>query len=268
MGIIYELTKELHDVDYDYSNPNEGDFISFLCFIELLGLYTDDRDDIIANYLVNSDDFLKLNFYQFEDVTDYIKPKIYLYDYYKDDDEPLFPTEDFLSDLSETCSIPRDYDDMYWKIEDILELDCIKKIKLDADTFYKYQNAIEDNHPIRIIEMQEEIDRLKLALHANPTDYSKIQTEYNQIKAELEQTKNKLLSIKQQNNSQELHPRTANNAGKIISALASELLKMDITKPNSKDSNGKIQQAIERQGNTLSKDVIAHWLKIAHEQSK
>lgn len=65
-----------------------------------------------------------------------------------------------------------------------------------------------------------------------------------------------------------LHPRTANNAAKIISALASELLKMDITQPYSKDVNGKIKAAIERQGNSISKDVIADWLKLAHEQSK
>lgn len=66
----------------------------------------------------------------------------------------------------------------------------------------------------------------------------------------------------------ELHARTANNAGKIISALASELLQLDITQPYSKESNGAIREAIERQGNNLSEDVIANWLKIAHEQSK
>lgn len=66
----------------------------------------------------------------------------------------------------------------------------------------------------------------------------------------------------------ELHVRTANNAGKIISALASELLQLDITQPYSKESNGAIREAIERQGNDLSEDVIANWLKIAHEQSK
>lgn len=66
----------------------------------------------------------------------------------------------------------------------------------------------------------------------------------------------------------ELHVRTANNAGKIISALASELLHLDITQPYSKESNGAIREAIERQGNSISEDVIAFWLKIAHEHSK
>lgn len=69
------------------------------------------------------------------------------------------------------------------------------------------------------------------------------------------------------NNDMELPTRTANNAGKIISALAVELLKMDITQPYGK-SNKDIAHAIERQGDTLSEDTIAHWLKIAHQVSQ
>ena len=64
-----------------------------------------------------------------------------------------------------------------------------------------------------------------------------------------------------------LHSRSANNASKIISALASELLDMDLTKPFSDETNGKIKAAIERQGNSVSKDVIADWLKLAHKNS-
>ena len=33
------------------------------------------------------------------------------------------------------------------------------------------------------------------------------------------------------------------------------------------NSNGRIQKAIEKQGNIISKDVIAYWLKLAHENS-
>ncbi len=70
-----------------------------------------------------------------------------------------------------------------------------------------------------------------------------------------------------QENAQPLHLRSANNASKIIAALASELLKMDITKPYANDSNGAIKSAIERQGNTLSKDIIGYWLELAHKNS-
>ncbi len=87
----------------------------------------------------------------------------------------------------------------------------------------------------------------------------------SQQNTQIEDLKNKLNSKK---STDELHPRTANNAAKIISALASELLKLDLTLPSSKESNGVIKAAIERQGNSLSVDAIANWLKLAHEQSK
>lgn len=87
----------------------------------------------------------------------------------------------------------------------------------------------------------------------------------SQQNTQIEDLKEKLNSKK---STDELHPRTANNAGKIISALASEISDLDITQPYSKDGNRVIKEAIERQGNDLSADVIANWLKIAHEQSK
>lgn len=90
-------------------------------------------------------------------------------------------------------------------------------------------------------------------------------THIEDLNTQIEDLKNKLNSKK---STDELHPRAANNAAKIISALASELLKLDITQNYAKESNGVIRAAIERQGNSLSKDVIAHWLEIAHEQSK
>ena len=64
-----------------------------------------------------------------------------------------------------------------------------------------------------------------------------------------------------------MHPRTANNASKIIAALTSELLNINLTQPYATNSNGIIQRAIEKQGNSMSKDVIAYWLKLAHENS-
>ncbi|WP_435337251.1 hypothetical protein [Acinetobacter sp. LH3_13] len=63
-----------------------------------------------------------------------------------------------------------------------------------------------------------------------------------------------------------LHPRTANNASKIISALC-ELNKLDITQPYG-DSNKEIMATLERLGTPLSKDVIGDWLKLAHENTK
>lgn len=64
-----------------------------------------------------------------------------------------------------------------------------------------------------------------------------------------------------------LAPRTANNASKIILAL-SELAKIDLSQPYSKDSNGKIAEVLERQGNSLSDDTIAQWLQKAYDIGK
>ena len=63
-----------------------------------------------------------------------------------------------------------------------------------------------------------------------------------------------------------LHPRTANNASKIISALC-ELNGLDITQPYG-NTNKKIMDVLERLGTPLSKDVIGDWLKLAHENTK
>ncbi|WP_147285855.1 hypothetical protein [Moraxella caviae] len=67
---------------------------------------------------------------------------------------------------------------------------------------------------------------------------------------------------------QPLHSRTANNAAKVIAAMA-ELLKMDITTPYGNESNGKILGAAEKLGLQISPETIAKWLKSANqEQSK
>lgn len=55
-----------------------------------------------------------------------------------------------------------------------------------------------------------------------------------------------------------LHPRTANNASKIISALC-ELNGLDITQPYG-NSNKEIMGVLDRLGTPLSKDVVGDWL--------
>lgn len=86
------------------------------------------------------------------------------------------------------------------------------------------------------------------------------------LESKLEQFKSEQTNMLADND-QLLHARTANNASKIIAALTSELLNMELTQPFANNSNGKIMTAIEKQGNTVSKDVIGYWLKLAHENS-
>lgn len=64
-----------------------------------------------------------------------------------------------------------------------------------------------------------------------------------------------------------LHTRTANNASKIILAMA-ELLQWDLSEPYGKDTNGKIREVLDKQGNELSKDTVALWLKQAYDIGK
>ena len=65
----------------------------------------------------------------------------------------------------------------------------------------------------------------------------------------------------------ELHPRTANNASKIILAMT-ELLQWDLSKPYADDTNDEIRKVLEKQGNELSKDTVGYWLKQAYDIGK
>lgn len=104
-----------------------------------------------------------------------------------------------------------------------------------------------------------EIVSLKAQLEQKTQEISKLQAEIDQLQA--------TATPATKSNDGELPTRTANNAGKIISALAVELLGLDITQHYG-EANEKIRTAIELQGNTLSDDTVAKWLKIAHEMSK
>lgn len=66
----------------------------------------------------------------------------------------------------------------------------------------------------------------------------------------------------------EMHPRSANTASKIIGALAIEMLGMDLSKPYSDDTNGKIKKSLDAMGVNVSTDTIAYWLKLAFDNTK
>lgn len=74
-------------------------------------------------------------------------------------------------------------------------------------------------------------------------------------------------TIDSQLDGKELPTRTANNASKIILAMA-ELLEWDLSKPFADETNGKIREILEKQGNVLSKDTVGQWLKQAYDIGK
>lgn len=89
---------------------------------------------------------------------------------------------------------------------------------------------------------------------------------------EIANLKNELIKVqdtikKLQGQTNELHPRTTNNAAKVIACLA-ELASIDYTKPNGQASNGRILEIADRLGIELSQKAIADWLKQAHEQAR
>lgn len=137
-------------------------------------------------------------------------------------------------------------------------------LKLEKTCELKFSSQ-DLNHLLHRIENINLTPKLANDLKEANRLISQQNTHIEDLNTQIEDLKKKLNSKK---STDKLHPRAANNAGKIISALASELLKLDITQPFSRESNGVIKAAIERQGNSLSDDAIADWLKIAHEQSK
>lgn len=120
------------------------------------------------------------------------------------------------------------------------------------------ENMVNDNMAMPISELDDEITNLKAQLEQKEQEIHELQAQIDQQQATATPATNP--------NDRELPTRTANNAGKIISALA-ELLKLDITHSYGK-ANKEIRTAIELQGNSLSDDAIATWLKIAHEVSR
>lgn len=292
MGIIYD-TMRRNSNEEEYIGPHEDyNLITFCDFIYLLELHTDDDSKMICDYLINKDKFLKLNIYT-HDMTNislgegfagFISHKYdtyYEYDGFKFNKELEYPTENFLEDiLSENST--RDYEDYYfWNIDDLLNLDCIADIGLNKSSFELCQLAMNGNARI-VLELIKQNKELMISLdelcaNAENNEISNLLTELEAKEVKIDKQEKRiqdlLLKIKDKkyqliaDNNQPLHPRTANNASKIIAALTSELLRMDLTQPFASDTNGKIREAIEKQGNTVSKDVIANWLKLSLENS-
>ncbi|MCL1623655.1 hypothetical protein M2R47_05300 [Moraxella sp. Tifton1] len=88
-----------------------------------------------------------------------------------------------------------------------------------------------------------------------------------QLQDELEQAKARIAELENQSGNKELPTRTANNASKIILAMA-ECLGWDLSKPFADETNGKIREILEKQGNVLSKDTVGKWLKQAYDIGK
>ncbi len=282
MGTIYEYMRKQEQGNLFLNTDEMRKFINFYDFINLLELHTDDSRPVIVSYLQKDNDFSKLDSYYeyikffdengneitqeylYEkadiDTLDSLSKKIeytFNHDTYGEDCSVSYPTKYFLDHLS-TRDIDDTFIEIFWNIEDILKLDCMSAIGLDMKAF-------KECHDILFVDAQK---ILKSVRNKRCFKNEQAETEEDQqFSSNTLITSGVKLKTKS-NKDAALHSRSANNASKIISALASELLGMDLTKPFSDETNGKIKAAIERQSNSVSKDVIADWLKLAHENSK
>lgn len=92
-------------------------------------------------------------------------------------------------------------------------------------------------------------------------------TETTALQNQLDQAHARIAELENQSGNKELPTRTANNASKIILAMA-ELLGWDLSKPFADETNGKIREILEKQRTPLSKDTVADWLKQAYDIGK
>lgn len=308
VGIIYEAMRKMEEKENEIFDDDEHEsYVLFFEFIIILALYGDDSEKMVAQYLISDDKFLKLDFYVYESFfSNAANPEIKYkedgsfsiednpemlemaskygfhkqeYNASRNERDPEYPTEHFLEQVLDD-HVEDIFNDKYWKIEDVLSLDCIVNLGLDTSAFEECYEALNSD-PSMILKYIRERKEFKERLIAeqvrnsrmqkiDPSTYdgalkslSKQDDKIKHLLSKIELLEQKAIS----SNDEPMHPRTANNASKIIAALTSELLNMDLTQPFASDSNGKIMKAIEKQGNTISKDVIADWLKLAHENS-
>ena len=309
MGIIYEAMRKIEEQsNRDFFDDDENEnYVLFYEFIIILTLYGNDSEKMVAEYLIRDDEFLKLDYYIYDSFfSKAANPKIPYnedgsfslheipnldelvskYGFHKqkynasnNEYDTEYPTEYFLEQVLDD-HVEDIFNDKHWKIEDLLSLDCIVNIGLDANAFEECYEALnsEPSTVLRYIKERKEFRerlieeqvRSRKSQNIDPNLYDMAVKELANKDSKIKDLLNKIESLEQQaisNNDQPMHPRTANNASKIIAALTSELLNMDLTQPFASNSNGKIMAAIEKQGNTVSKDVIADWLKLAHENS-
>ena len=106
MGIVYETIRKVENTEEDalilFCKDAEN-YISFTNFMELLEIYSEDTTELIAKYLMSDNQFLKLDFYMFDDALLADTPQRdvfyrYRYNCYEHSSHITYPTEDFLKD--------------------------------------------------------------------------------------------------------------------------------------------------------------------------
>lgn len=281
MGKIYDLLRELEiKENQEYGDDIFNVYIGFDDFIGFLENYCKDTREIISNYLLSIDGFLKLNVYYNKKSYNHNFQDFTQYSYNGDnltypDDEPIddfsYVTESYLlNELDVDSSV------LFWKIDEILSIKEIINLGIDREVFNNYAFYVDnDTHQKILQENKFLLKRIELLRQGSldmeikqmMLEIQALEKELEFIKSENTQLEKQLQNLGVSRNDEELHPRTANNASKIILAMA-ELLKWNLSKPYAKETNGKIIEILEKHSNKLSKDIVAYWIKQAYDIGK
>lgn len=164
MGILTDIKSDKQKKEYNRTLNNE--IICFVEFIDLLVFFTDDDLELVAKYLLDSDEFLKLDYYRLCYENGWADAAANKFDNLKDDEPPSYPTKDYLNDIiGYGCHIDNPYD-YGWHVNDILNVEAIKLTGLDRKSFLSYRHAMTLNprfiihYPATIDELQKKIDQL------------------------------------------------------------------------------------------------------------
>lgn len=160
MGTIYERIKNHEDEDI---HPLREELTSFPELIEILSNFTEDTLDVVCKYLLNSAEFLELDFYSacyVEGKPAAVSSTFDGYEYYDDDELVGYPTKDYLNQIIDgehRIDEPYNYG---WHIDDILSVDKIKNLNFSIQDFVDYRKALHSK-PKEIVSYIEEIKNLK-----------------------------------------------------------------------------------------------------------
>lgn len=183
-----QTDRSLHVLGPNYSE----DFIQFYEFLKILRVCTDRNFTEIAQFLINSNSFLLLDFYEYSvdhynlkesdyefksksdilgNITFNHKLNFYKYDAFMKENPPSYPIEDFLSEVSQNdylenfrlrdLNIPLpNYYTYYWKVEDLLKVDYIVELGLNIEIFKICKDVVINGSSI-ILEYYKENKELK-----------------------------------------------------------------------------------------------------------
>lgn len=149
MGIIYEKLKK---ADIECHPLLDEQHITFAGFIDMLMTFTDDTIEVIAKYLIDSNEFLQLDYYCAAYRNDKPTAILFKFDENGNDQPPSYPTKDYLQELIDGEIRINDADEYGWLVSDILKIIAIKDIGLNdkAFTVLRYGESVNATSMIEL----------------------------------------------------------------------------------------------------------------------